>query len=339
LPVNSDQPGSEFKTLLLRIASAFLILITAGTVGYVTVEGWGFFDALYMVIITITTTGYGEVNPLSTAGRILSMVLMITGIGIFFYGLNEIIPALVGRRLERWKTVLQNIEDHYLLCGFGDMGQEITGELSEVTGGSGFVVIDPDQSKVSLAREKDYLAIQGEPSNEETLVEARVKHAKAILAAMDDSSNAFTIMVAKDLNPDIYAVGVAQSVTGTKNIKRAGADYVLSPYVDTAKKASMLLRNPIAADLSEIVSEIAEVGMLQKVPIKNSDVSGQSLRELDLRAKTGSVIIVIEREGEIIRPTPKSTLQEGDNLYMIGDEVELKAARSILVQEEPGEAN
>jgi len=317
----------------VRIAAAFLIVITAGTVGYVTIEGWGFIDAFYMVIITITTTGYGEVNPLSTPGRILSMVLMITGIGIFFYGLNEIIPALVGRRLERWKRMLENIENHYLLCGFGDMGQEIAGELSKGTKKSGLVVIDPDQSKVSLAREKGYLAIQGTPSNEDTLTEARVGHAKAILASMEDSENAFAIMVAKDLNPKIYAVGIAQSITGTKNIKRAGADYVLSPYVDTAKKASMLLRSPVAADLSEIVSEIAEVGMLQKVSIKNSDISGQTLRELDLRAKTGSIIIVIERKGEIIRPTPELTLQMDDDLYMIGDEGELKAARSMLVKE------
>ena len=339
MPVNSDQPGSEFKTLLLRVASAFLLVIIAGTVGYVAVEGWGFFDAFYMVLITITTTGYGEVNPLSTWGRVLSMVLMITGIGIFFYGLNEIIPALVGRRLERWRRVLENIENHYLLCGFGDMGQEIASELSRGPDKSGFVVIDPDQSKVSLAREKGYLAIQGEPSSEETLVEARINHAKAILAAMEDSANAFMIMVAKDLNPDIYALGVAQSVTGTKNIKRAGADYVLSPYVDTARKASMLLRNPIAADLSEIVSEVAEIGMLQKVPIKNYDITGQSLKELDLRARTGSAIIIIERKGEIIRPTPELTIQMEDDLYMIGGEDELKAARSILVQEELEGAN
>ena len=339
MPVNSDQSDSEFKTLLLRVASAFFIVIIVGTVGYVAVEGWGFFDAFYMVIITITTTGYGEVNPLTTGGRILSVILMFTGIGIFFYGLNEIIPALVGRRLERWRRVLENIENHYLLCGFEDMGQEIAGELSKGSDKSDFVIIDPDQSKVSLAREKGYLAIQGEPSNEGTLIEAKVNRARAILAAMGDSANAFMIMVAKDLNPDIYALGVAQSVTGTKNIKRAGADYVLSPYVDTAKKASMLLHDPIAADLSEIVSEVAEIGMLQKVPIKNYDIVDQSLKELDLRARTGSLIIVIERNGKIIRPTPELKLQMEDDLYMIGDEGELKAARSILVQEESGGAN
>ena len=113
----------NFKTLLFRIGIALSILIAGGTVGYVLVEGWGFFEAFYMVVITITTTGYGEVRPLSTPGRILSMALMITGIGVFFYGLNVIIPALVGRRIERWRKVLEEIEGHYILCGFGDLGR------------------------------------------------------------------------------------------------------------------------------------------------------------------------------------------------------------------------
>ena len=324
--------GPEFRTLIIRIATALGLLTLSGTVGYIMVEGWGFFDAFYMVVITITTTGYGEVRPLSTPGRVLSMALMVTGIGVFFYGLNVIIPALVGRRIERWKRVLEDINDHYLLCGFGDMGQEIAVELSERADKSRIVIIDPDQNRVSLAREKEYLSLQGQPSNEETLKEARIEHARAIVAALDDSENGFTIMAAKDLNPKIYAVGVAQSTRGLKNIKRTGADYVLSPYVDTAKKASMLLHNPIAADFSEIVSEIAEVGMIQKVSIQDSSLSGKSLQDLDLRAKSGVLVVAVVREGGILRPTPDLEISLGDDLYMIGNEKELKLARKIIVE-------
>lgn len=321
----------EFKSLLLRVVVALLVLIVGGTAGYAIVEKWEVFDAFYMVIITITTTGYGEVRPLSAPGRVLSIILMVAGIGTFFYGLNVIIPALVGRRMERWKRVLENIEDHYLLCGFGEMGQEIAGELSYRLEKSKVVVLDPDFEKVSLAREKGYLGVQGQPASEETLEEARVDHAKAIVATKEDSENAFSIMVAKDLNPNIYALAISQSETGAKNIRRAGADYVLSPYVDTAKKVSTLLYNPIAADFTELVSEIAEVGMLQKVSLREKSLSGQTLQELDLRAKTGALIILIERSGEIIRPTPKLSLQVEDNLYLLGNEEELKAASRILV--------
>ncbi|MFP4589729.1 MAG: potassium channel family protein [Candidatus Acetothermia bacterium] len=320
----------EFKSLLIRVATALALLIFFGTVGYVIIEDWGLFDAFYMVIITITTTGYGELQPLSTAGRILSMGLMVTGIGVFFYGLNSIIPILVGLRIERWKRMLEDVEEHYLVCGFGDMGQEIAGELSQKIKKTRIVVVDPEPNRVSLAREKGYIGLQGQPSDEDTLSEAGIKRAKAIVATMDDSTNAFTVMVAKDLNPEVYSIGIAQSLSGSKNIKRAGADYVLSPYVDTAKKTSTLLRNPIATDLTEIIGEIAEIGLLQRVSVKDPEVSGKSLKNLDLTA----LVIAMVREGEIIRPTPDSTVQLGDNLYMIGDEAEVKAAREILIKQE-----
>ena len=326
--INVSKP--EFKILLLRIISALFILIVGGTFGYVLIEGWDFFDALYMVIITITTTGYGEVKPLSSAGRVLSIILMVAGIGTFFYGLNVIIPALVGRRIERWRRVLDEIADHYLLCGFGEMGQEIATELSPKLDKSKIVIIDQDSEKISLARERGYLGLQGGPTNEETLLEAGVDRAKAIVATGGDSENAFTVMVAKDLNPEIYALAISQSETGTKNIRRAGADYVLSPYVDTAKKASALLNNPIAADLTEIVSEIAEVGMLQKVSLRKSSLAGETLQELNLRAKTGALIILIQRNGKIIRPTPDLELKIKDDLYLLGNEEELKSASRLL---------
>ncbi|MEF8798303.1 MAG: potassium channel protein [Candidatus Bipolaricaulota bacterium] len=329
LKINPNR--SDLKNLLLRIITILLVLMAVGTAGYMTLEGWNALDSFYMVILTITTTGYGEVWPLSTAGRVLSIFLMVTGVGTVFYSLNVIIPTLVGRRIERWKRMLKELDDHYIICGYTDVGQRISDELSDRNEKDKILFVDPDGDKVSLAREKGYQALQGQPSDESTLGEARIERARSLVATMDDSENAFSVMVAKDLNPDIYAIALSHSASASKNIRRAGADYVLSPYLDTAKKASLLLHNPIAADVTEVISEIAEVGMLQKISLKETALSGQTLKELDLGAKTGALIIAVEREGKIIPPSPGLKVQTGDGFYLVGSEEELTSAGGILL--------
>jgi len=315
---------------ILKISLVLALIICGGTLGYTLIEGWNLFDSFYMLIITITTTGYGEVHPLSPAGRIFSIFLMFGGIGVFFYALNLIVPSLVEIRIERWKRMLEKASDHFIIYGYGDMGSELAQELAETFDKDQIVVIDPNIERVTMCREKDFIALQGDANTEETLKQAGIERAKALIATLEDSDNAFSIMAAKDFNSEIFTVAVSHTKQGYKNLKRAGADQILSPFSDTAKRVRVLLNNPVVAEFSQIVSEIEEVGMLQKVAVDATEQVGRTLSEINLRQETGAMVIAIERKGRILPPRPALSLEEGDHLFMLGEEKQLKQASELL---------
>jgi voltage-gated potassium channel len=325
----TDIKGPIITTIFLLTA-----IVLLGTIGFTLIEGWDPFDSFYMTVITITTTGYREIYELSSFGRILAILLMFFGIGVFFYSINLIMPALVQRRMERWRKMLESMTDHYIVCGYGVMGREIVEELSKVIPRDRIVIVDENIEKVAVARENGYVAIQGDSIEEKTLERARIKHAKALLACMSDSANAFTIMTAKELNPEIYSVAIARTPAGIKNTKRAGADQVLSPYSDTAKKASIIVRRHGAAEFFEIISKVGENFLLEKVTMVNRELDGLQLKDVDLRAKTGAMVVVVERKGEFIVPTASLKLEFGDALYLMGDEEQLRRASEYLGKSE-----
>lgn len=304
-----------------------LLIIVVGTLSYHLIEGWSLFDSLYMTVITITTTGYSEIAEMSVYGRILSMILMFVGVGVFFYSINLLIPVLIERGQERWKKVLENIKDHYIVCGLGIMGREIVEELPPER----VVVIDTNIEKVNLAREKGLLAIQGDATEEEVLEMANVRTAKALITCMpSDSANAFAVMVAKDLNPEIYTIAILRTPAGSKKIRRAGVDLLLSPYSDAAKKVFMTLRSPATVELIEIISRKGGALMLQKINLKSDKIMGKSLKDMDIRRRSGCTVVAIERNSEIVIPDPDTMLNKGDVLYVMGNNEQLEKLVSLV---------
>jgi len=310
-----------------NIVAALILVVIFGTFAYHILEGWPLFDCLYMTVLTITTTGYREVGEMGVGGRILSMFLMFVGVGIFLYSIDSVIPVLIEKRKMRWKKMLKEIKDHYIICGYGIMGREISKELPK----DKIVIIDTDPDKVRTAREEGLLAIIGDASEEEVLEKANVRSAKTLIACTStDSANAFIVMTAKDLNPNIFTAVILRSPAGEKKVKRAGADMVLSPYRDTARKICIALRGPTVAEFIEIISRKGNVLMLEKLVLKSKDLAGKTLKEIDLRKRTGCTVVAIERKGELIMPEPDTVLEEGDVLYIIGKEDKLKKVEKIL---------
>ncbi|RLI77080.1 potassium channel protein [Archaeoglobales archaeon] len=308
-----------------NIIAALIAVILFGSLAYHVVEGWSLFESLYMTVITITTTGYGEIYKMSTAGRIISMLLMFFGIGIFFYAINVLMPLIVERRMEM-KDVkkLSKMENHIIICGFGVMGKEIANEFPK----DRVVVIDSSSEKVNVARESGYVAVLGDATEEEVLTKANIQKAKALIACMTDASNAFTIMAAKELNPNVYTLAILRSPESEKKVKRVNVDFILSPYKDTAKKVIATLQRPAAIEFVEsIMSQKGETLTLEKVKVGIND---KSLRELDLRRKTGCTVVAIERDGKLMMPEADTQLKKGDLVYLIGDDEALKKAEEIL---------
>ncbi len=319
----------DLKEELIRVIGLLIAITVFGTVGYHFIEGWDWFDCLYMTVITITTTGYREVGKMSVGGKILSMFLMIFGVAIFLYSVDAILPILLERRSERWKKVLEKIEDHCIICGYGRMGREMAKELKKEL--KKVVVVDIDANRVASAREDGIIAIQGDCTEEDVLERAGVRRAKCIVACTNnDSINAFAVMVAKDLNPNVFAIAVLRTPGGEKKLKRAGADMLLSPYHDSARKVCVAVTRPTAADFIEIIGKMGTL-MLEKMELKNEKFHNLSLKDTNIRKMTGCIVVAIERNGEIIFPDPETKVYKGDILYVLGKEEGLKKAYELIV--------
>jgi voltage-gated potassium channel len=206
--------GPDMRLRLFTGLLVFALLLTTGTGGYMIIERWSFFDALYMTVITITTVGYGEVRPLDTEGRIFTIFLVLFGVGTAIYLLTTFVALVIEGDLgaafgvTRMKSRIEQLNDHAILCGFGRVGEEIAREFVER--GVPFVVVESNPETVQRAVDAGYLLIQGDASIDSVLLEAGVKRARTLLAASDsDSGNTFITLTAKALNPGMFVVARA----------------------------------------------------------------------------------------------------------------------------------
>ncbi len=319
--------SEDIRFNILRIIALLVGTIIFGTFAYHFLEGWPLFDCLYMTVITITTTGYREVGKMGVYGKILSMFLMFFGVGIFMYSINVLVPALVERRIRRWEKMLEKIKDHYIICGFGLMGREIAKEL----GRDRVVIIDRDINKVESAKMKGYIAIHGDATDEDILEKAGVRRAKVIVGCMTDVCNAFALLAAKDLNPNIYTIAVLRNPEAEKKLRRVGVDLILSPYKDVARKVFAMLMRPATVEFIEtIMGRKGDSFLLEKIVLERGELIGKTLKELDLRRKFGCMVVAIARNGNLILPDPNIRLEKGDVLFVIGKEKDLRKLDKLI---------
>jgi voltage-gated potassium channel len=233
-----------------------VIIIGSGVTGYILIERWSFIDALYMTILTITTVGYGEVHPLSQGGKIFSIVLMIGGVGGVLYTLSLLIQYLLEGQLgitlrrRRMKTEIAKLKEHFILCGYGRMGQEIAHAFNDE--GIPFVVIENRQESAARAGEDGYLYLQGDATNDEVLKEARIESARGLVAAVgSDVDNTYITLSARGLCSDLLITARACSPGVEVKLKRAGANRVVSPHSIGARRMAMLALHPAAVAFKE----------------------------------------------------------------------------------------
>ncbi len=312
----------DIRSSILRILVLLFSMVIFGTVTYHIVEGRDWFECLYMTVITITTTGYGEIWELSIYGRIISMFLMFFGVGIFFYSISVLSPIFLEMKLRRWEKMLERMKDHCIVCGYGMMGREIARQLPK----DKVIVVDIDRNKVELAREDGYIAIHGNATDDAILERAKIRDAKSIICCMNDSTNAFTVITAKSLNPSIKTVVVLRNPEAEKNLRRIGVDFLLSPYRDTALKVYALMRKKASVEFVETI--ISDLG-LEKIVI-DEKLSGKNLKELDLRRRTGCIVVAIVRGKNVIVPSAETVLEKGDIMFVIGTEDSLKKLMEII---------
>jgi voltage-gated potassium channel len=311
-----------------RLVAILIVAVTVlGTVGYVVIEGWGWWDSFYMTVITITTVGYGEVHPLSRAGEVFTVAILLSGVGSFFYAFTLFMALLAeGRLVDRFDArrrarMLDELTGHFIVCGFGRMGEIIGAELSrqEVP----FVVIERSAERMQAAMERGYVTVEADASNEDVLRRVRIDRARGLIAAVStDAENVYAVLSARLLRPDLFIIGRAETEDARKKLQRAGADRVISPYQIGGLTLAQTALRPAVVDFVQLAtsSENLDLNFEQVRIATGSLLDRRTLVEAGVRQRYGVIVVGIRRANGTMdfNPPPETAMYAGDDLVVLG---------------------
>jgi len=311
-----------------------LLLFAVGTAGYVLLEEWPVTDGLYMTFITLSTIGFQEVNPLSNAGRFFTIGLGATGIGILsFVAVRSAQLLLVSDRL-RERRIMKRIDElsnHFIVCGYGRVGERLTEDL--LREGKSVVVVDVDEDISASLSQAERLHVQGDAENEETLRAAGIERARGLILTLpEDSSNVFVTLTAREMNPDLFVLARTIDHDNQSKLRNAGADKVIAPSEVGADRMAQVVLRPHTDDFLERVlhtsalsRQIDEVQVHQDAPL-----AGQTLVESNFRQQFDAIVIGIidaETGAMTFNPSPTERIDAGDILIVLGETDVIDALR------------
>jgi voltage-gated potassium channel len=324
---------------LAFLAAAIAFTLALGTVGFTTIEHYSLFDAFYMTLTTVTTVGYQEVHPLSTAGRVFNSFLIGFGVTTIFLGIGLATQTAIelelnqyfGRR--RMKSMIDKLRDHYIVCGFGRVGRGAAQELTEA--GARFVVVDNKEERVTRATRMGMLAVLADATRDETLREVGIDNARGLIATLaSDADNLFVILSAKTLNPALkLSARIAEEESGEK-MRRAGADHVFAPYNITGHRMAQAMLRPHVAEFLDFATK--NLGLDVNIEqVRVGDHSGfvmHSLQDLQVRRDLGVIVLAIrDADGTMsFNPPADAVIHGGDHLIAMGEAESLDRLKRLL---------
>ncbi|MDZ4177745.1 MAG: potassium channel protein [Coriobacteriia bacterium] len=324
---------------LYAALSAFAAVLAVGTAGYMLIEGWRFLDALYMTVITVGTVGYREVQPLDDVGRIFTMGLIFAGFGVLLFFLGTVIDFVVeghlkgfleGRRMER---LIERLTGHHIVAGMGRVGSVVARSLASE--GADFVLVENDPDRAASARAEGWFVVEGDATEEHTLLAAGVQRARSLVTAVDtDADNVFVTLTARTLNPQLFIVARSAQDSSEDKLRRAGANRVMTPSTIGGRRMAAMALNPVVSDFLDLVTHGDEVEFrLQEFELSpGSGLVGISIRDSRVRETTGAYILAIQKpDGEInTNPSSATVLDTGDRLVVLGTSEQLGYLASVV---------
>jgi voltage-gated potassium channel len=338
-PIFLQRELLQYQRNLLTNIGILVGLVATGTLGYHFIEGWSWFDSLYMTIITLATIGYGETNPLHFEGRVFTVMLIILGVISLSYIAAQFTAAIANGHIynifqaRRQRKSMQSLDKHYIVCGFGRTGRQVAAEFA-AEGSISFVIIDSDPLVIAQAEQVGYLALQGDAALDNTLLLVGIERATCIVAALpSDAENLYTVLSAKTLNPEIRAIARASTEEAMQKLRRGGADEVISPYITGGKRmAAVALRPQVMDFVDGIIAGENRSFYIEEYRIDDSSYVGSSLKKASLRSQTGVLVLAIRRaDGHVIAgPDGNTEIMQGDVLISMGTPEQLRALNQIL---------
>jgi len=328
----------HLKQSIISIA-LFIALLAIGSWGYMAIEGWDFFDALYMTVITIATVGYGEVHIVSPAGRMFTLVLIFLGVGFFLYVVGNFIQFLVEGRIRyvlgrrKLDRQINKLKNHYIICGYGRMGRALARFLIQRY--LDVVVIEQNQARTSVMDEDGILYLVGAATDESLLIRAGIERARGLITVVgSDADNVFLVLLARQMNPDIFIVARAVMNSAKRTLTAAGANKVVSPYDLGARRMAHAILRPTVIEFLEMAFADENVDVeVEELSIKpNSPIVRRTLYESEIRSKFGVMIISIKkRDGHMVfNPDADTLLESEDTLVVVGGAANIKGLEKLL---------
>jgi voltage-gated potassium channel len=312
-----------------------------GSVGYMAIEKYDFVDALYMTVITISTVGFKETNPLDLQGKIFTIILIFTSVGIYGYILSAITDYISNSNLMeelKIKKVQQKIDklkDHTIVCGYGRNGKQALAKLGYYNKQCVIIENDPDLFK-EIELENNILCVKGDATDDEVLIKAGIKKAANLIATLpSDANNLYIVLSARQLNKNCKIVSRASNDSSYSKLKIAGADNVIMPDKLGGSHMASLIVTP---DIMEFIDRLSIEGKsstnLEEILIDNLPKEYQSkpLIDLDLRKKTGcNVVAFITPEKEyIINPEVNTMLVPRSKIIVLGKPEEIEKLNQVF---------
>ena len=300
--------------------------MAGGTIGYHFIEGWPWFYAFYVSVITLTSIGYGEARPLSNAGRVFTMILAVGGISTVAVAGTELLGLVITGDLgEFWKTRrmakrIDGLRQHVIVCGYGDVGQHVCADL--LRAGIEIVVVDRAEERLAAARLAGAHPLQGDASADATLARAGIARARALVAvAGADPDNVLITMTARLLSPALPIVARVEEESAAAKLVRAGASLTVSPRALAGGRMAQAVLRPAAFRLTDDASDAADQNLRleEQVVRPGSALDGQTVGSSGLRSGRGQILIAIKHpDGEVaFNPDDGAPVAAGDTLIVL----------------------
>jgi voltage-gated potassium channel len=333
----------SLKNYRYRIALSFLLIvipITIGTVGYMLIEDLNFIEAVYMSVITIATVGYGEVQPLTDAGRIFTIFLILTNLGLFAYAIGLITNTLIQNdffekyKSNKMKQRIAKLNNHIIVCGYGRNGQEAIEVLKR--NNMPFVVIESNPHIVTTQlADTEVLHLNADATTDEVLITAGIEHAFGLITTLpDDAANVYVTLTAREINNSMVIVSRASHDNSVKKLKRAGANNVIMPdKIGGAHMATLMVQPDVKEFIDILTSQGTDASIEEFAYDKiKTKLPGKTIQELHLRAQTGVNVIGLKKQNGdyIINPESNHELSDEYKLIVLGTAKQMQSFKELL---------
>jgi voltage-gated potassium channel len=313
---------------LIFSLSILILIIAAGTIGYMMIEGWPFVDALYMTVITISTVGFKEVNQVGEGGRIFTMFLVFSGVGFTLYVAAAVVQFMVEGRIRiimgrrRLNKKIDRLKNHYIVCGYGRIGRVLCRHLKRAN--IDVAVIEKDSGQIPVMDEDGVLYIVGEATDENSLIKAGIERAKAVVAALaTDTDNVFLVLTARQLVPELLIMARASQETAKIKLRAAGANYVESPYeMGAVSMAHRIIRPTVTSFLDLAFAHKRKDIQMEEIPVSNaSELVNVQLKDSGIRQNYNLIIIAIKKaDGNMLfNPSFEAVIAPNDTVIAVGE--------------------
>ena len=328
------------KSKVAKIGSLVISSITIGTIGYMWLSGYNFVDALYMTVITVTTVGFGELQPFSPEEKIFTIFLILTSITIFGYAVSAFSEYLVSGKLfeqlkhRRVEKQIGYLKGHTIVCGYGRNGQQAILKLGNYN--KEFVVVEKKKEMIETLDAQDILNIQGDATLDETLIRAGIEKASFLITALpSDADNLFVVLTASQLNKDCVIISRAGNESSYKKLKFAGANNVIMPDKLGGDHMASLVTTP---DVIEFVDRLTIEGEttanLEEIAVNDlpEKYINKTILDLDLRKQTGCTVIGFRNPDKeyLINPEANIKLVADSQLIVLGRPEQIMKLREIF---------